>query len=176
MGGWGWDCNGDGSSDGGGPISDFFTDCTNAGTKVDAVALVATSGTSYVDNVEIGPAGATQVFDMEPPTITIQDVSNPEGDSGTHPMTFEVRLSGTDDVPIDLRFRTVDGTAVAGKDYESRDTTITIPAGTVYPHFRVPIIGDSRVERDETFQVRLRSATSGTYVDHVTTAMILNDD
>lgn len=176
QGGWEWDCNGDGSSDGGGAYSDFFTDCTNAGTKADAVALVATSGTSYVDNVEIGPAGATLVFDMEPPTITTNDVSQPEGDSGTHPMYFEVRLSGPDDVPIDLRYRTVDGTAIAGKDYLERHTTVTFAPGTVYPHFTVPMIGDTKVEPDETFRAHILSTTNSTFTDHSVTATILNDD
>lgn len=76
----------------------------------------------------------------------------------------------------DLRYRTVDGTAIAGKDYLERHTSVTFPPGTVYPHFAVPMIGDTKVEPDETFRARIRSTTNSTYTDHSVTATILNDD
>ncbi len=174
-GGWQWDCNGDGNPDGGGTITDFLTDC-NASAKVNAIALVAVVGNTYVDNVELGPDGATTVFDMEPPSITIADKSKIEGDTGRSRMTFSLRLSGPNDVAIDIHYRTADGTAVAGKDYVARNGTLTIPAGFIYPRIRVPLFGDTLVEADETVQLRLHGVTNGEYGDRLATGTILDND
>jgi hypothetical protein len=52
----------------------------------------------------------------------------------------------------------------------------TIPAGQVSRPFTVTIKGDTAVEADETFTVRITAATGATLFDAVGLATIVNDD
>jgi len=51
------------------------------------------------------------------PTISINDVSVTEGNSGLTPAVFTVSLSNPSSTPISVAFATADGTAKAGSDY-----------------------------------------------------------
>ncbi|MGE5175879.1 MAG: Calx-beta domain-containing protein, partial [Hyphomicrobiales bacterium] len=113
------------------------------------------------------------------PTVTIAaGPSLAEGSSGLTPFTFTVALSAAYSAPVTIGYHTVDGTAtVADNDYQAVTSTITIPAGSTSGTITVNVIGDTKAEADETFQVQLTSATNGMLGSpSVSTATILNDD
>ncbi len=129
----------------------------------------------------IGTAQATGTIqnDDTAPTISISDlqgVSVAEGNAGTKVGNFSVSLSEVAGVPITVHARTVDGTAVAGEDFEAVDQMITIEPGQRTVLVPVTIKGDTTDESDETFTVELSDPSVGTIDDGTGTATILNDD
>lgn len=112
-------------------------------------------------------------------TISIDDAGQAEGDAGTAPLTFTIRLSM--DAPADgvsVHAATRDGTAtVAGGDYDAVDTTVTIPAGARTAELSVPVHGDTGVEPDESFYVDLDSPAGGAALGQAEAiGAIFNDD
>lgn len=118
------------------------------------------------------------------PTISIGDVSLPEGDSGTTPFGFAVSLDGPAAVDVTVDYATVDGTALAGdgpngNDYEARSGTLTIPMGETVVTATVQVNGDTIPEPSERFHVVLSNPTEGYALDEIATTgtgEILSDD
>jgi Calx-beta domain len=174
--GWTWDCNGDGSLEGGpGSIADFGSDC-NGSAKVAAIALISNGADTWVDDVALGATGSTTTYDMEPPVVSAHDKSKTEGDSGKSTMSFKVTLSGLNDDPVYVHFVTANGTAVAGKDYIARKGTLKILPGTRSGVIKIAVIGDTKHEPNETFKLKLSSPTNGTFGRRVAIGTIVADD
>ncbi|MCB0096074.1 MAG: cadherin domain-containing protein, partial [Caldilineaceae bacterium] len=113
--------------------------------------------------------------------LSINDVTQLEGDSGFTDFIFTVTLDRAVDTGLTLMAATSNGTASSGGDYSAVDVLLGFAgtAGetqTVY----VPVSGDHIGELDETFNVTLRAlASSGravSLVDAVGVGTILNDD
>ena len=71
---------------------------------------------------------------------------------------------------------TVQGTALAGKDYTATTKTITFSPGVTQLSFAVPIIGDKTIESTETFTVVLSSASGATIARGTGTVTIVDND
>src|SRR5690606_8848582 len=104
------------------------------------------------------PNSATgTILNDDLPTLTINDVTFPEGDSGTQSVSFTISLSspaGPGGVSFDIA--TADGTATAGSDYVASSLTgVNIPAGATTQVFNVVVNGDLLNESDETFFVNI---------------------
>jgi parallel beta-helix repeat protein len=117
------------------------------------------------------------------PTLSINDVSLTEGDSGTRDATFTVTLSQPwPGAYLNIAYSTKDGTARAGSDYQARSGSVTIGGGQTWASFSVPVIGDKQPEGDEVFAVQISVSGSccvgGTpsITKPVGQATILNDD
>jgi hypothetical protein len=119
--------------------------------------------------------GADQ-FTYVLPVVSIGNVSQPEGNSGTTPMTFTVTLSGISSAPVSVNYQTLDGTATANSDYTPESGTLNILAGQSSGTISVPIIGDTVPENDETFSLQLTGATGATGTPVSATGTIVNDD
>lgn len=90
------------------------------------------------------------------PTVAIDKVRQPEGDSGTSDFTFNVTLSGPSSLPITVQYSTADGTATAGSDYTGIGlTTLTFDPGDTVHTVPVTVQGDTLFETDEAFTVNL---------------------
>ena len=89
--------------------------------------------------------------------ISIDDVSQTEGNSGTTDYTFTISLDEATDVDVDVDWDTVFATAT-GSDFTAQSGTATITAGTTSTTVTVNIDGDTTVELDETFNVVLSNA------------------
>lgn len=109
--------------------------------------------------------------------ISINDVTVTEGNSGTTNATFTVSLSRTSNVATTINFTTQDGTATAGTDYNSTSGTLTIPSGSTSGTITIQVIGDTNVEPDETFKVKLSNPPAhATITDDEGVGTIQNDD
>ncbi len=110
------------------------------------------------------------------PTLSVADASIVEGNAGTSQLSFTVTLSQAATAPVTVSYSTADGTAAAGSDYTARSGTLTFAAGETSKTITVPIIGDSAVEANETFSVKLSGASGATIGHDSATGTIVNDD
>ncbi len=111
------------------------------------------------------------------PTLSINDVTVTEGNSGTSLATFTVSLSALSSSNVTFDIASADGTATAGSDYVALALAgQSIPAGTASKSFNVTINGDTTVEANETFSVNLANATNATIARGTGIGTINNDD
>jgi hypothetical protein len=88
------------------------------------------------------------------PSLSINDASVIEGNSGTTPMVFTVTLSAPSSVPVSVSYATLNGTATS-RDYEAASGTLTFAPGETSKTITVLVIGDTTKENSETLTVRL---------------------
>ena len=110
------------------------------------------------------------------PGITIFDVSLTEGQNGTTTASFYVRLSFESASDVTVAYRTANGTATAGTDYEAASGTLTIPAGHSIRTIEVTVRGDRKREPDEVFYMNLANPAGATIVDGQGVGTLRNDD
>jgi Calx-beta domain len=103
-------------------------------------------------------------------TVTVEDASITEGNSGTQNMAFTVTLSSPSRNGVKFTYSTSNGTATASEDYKAVSGTITIYSTA---RIIVPVIGDTITEGDETFTLNLKHSKYGLAC---ATGTILNDD
>lgn len=138
------------------------------------VYLTNQSFNTYLGN----SAGYCYIEDNDPlPTVSINDVSVTEGNSGTKTMTFTVTLSDLAQYEVGIDYATSDGTATtADKDYVARSGAVYIAAGNLTTTISITIRGDKTKEQDELFFVNLHSAGGAEIGDGRGVGTILNDD
>ena len=119
-----------------------------------------------------------------PPTLTINDVAQNEGNSGVHDFVFTVHLSAPALIGgVTFDIATADGTAqdhdpvTEDDDYVPQKlTSVTIPAGHQDYSFNVAVNGDLKIEPNETFLVEVTNVTGATVSDGQAVGVIQNDD
>ena len=102
-----------------------------------------------------------------------------EGDSGTQEFVFVVTRSGDDlSQPVSVDYRTMDDSAKdSDNDYEPIAGTLSFDRFASTAEIRVSVNGDTNVEQDEKFLVKLSNPTNGaTIAVDSATGTILNDD
>jgi len=85
--------------------------------------------------------------------LFVSDPKLSEGNGGTKKAVFEIRLSEPADTDITLNYKTADGTARAGQDYVAKSGTVKFLAGQTVASVEVDVIGDTRIETNETFSL-----------------------
>ena len=127
---------------------------------------------------------ATQVIykynaPANPPSLSINDVTQNEGNSGSTNFNFTVSLSAPAPAGgIVFDIATANNTATnANSDYTAKSlTSQTIPAGSSTYNFSVAVNGDTAVEPNETFFVNVTNVTGATIADGQALGTITNDD
>lgn len=111
------------------------------------------------------------------PSLTINDVSLTEGDSGTKNFIFTVTQSAASNLEVKVDFATANGTAtIADSDYQSNSGTLTFNPGDLTKTITVLVNGDQKFEPDETFFVNLTNPINATIGDNQGLGTITNDD
>ncbi|MEK6335110.1 MAG: Calx-beta domain-containing protein [Acidobacteriota bacterium] len=148
------------------PDETFFVNVTNV------------SGAHITDGQGIG---TIQHDDL--PTLSIDDVSGNESDSGPKTFTFHVSLSAPAPADVTFDIATADGTAQDGEssgednDYQAHSASRqTIPAGDSSFDFQVSVKGDLTIEPDEIFFVNVNNISGATVLDGQGQGTIQNDD
>jgi len=128
-----------------------------------------TSVSAATVSITVGPGGSG--------SISINDVSITEGNSGTKIETFTVTRSGGT-AAFDVNFTTSDdGARVADGDYVAKAGVLHFDANANIQTISVTINGDTKTESNETFFVNLTGATNGaTMSDGQGLGSIANDD
>ena len=141
---------------------------TTAGTKSNVTSAVTSTeggtGESASANLLVGV-----------PAVTINDVSQTEGNSGTTAFNFTVTIAASANATVS--FATADGTATAGSDYVAASGTVTFTAGgPTTQTVTVLVNGDTLVEGSEAFFVNLSNASGATIADAQGVGTIVDDD
>lgn len=126
--------------------------------------------------------GLGTIMNDDSATLSIGDVSQNEGDSGTSSFVFSVTLSAAVDTAVALDYATADDTATtADGDYTPVSGALSFSgAAGETQTVAVDVHGDATVEPDETFHVDLSNVSAAgrdvTLADGRGTGTILNDD
>ncbi|WP_243073665.1 Calx-beta domain-containing protein [Microbacterium sp. SS28] len=88
-------------------------------------------------------------------TIAPREVGFSEGDSGTRGFEFKIGTSTFDHKPVTVYYETVSGTAGAPDDYTAVTSSVTFQHGDTVKPVTIYANGDTAVEPDETFFIRL---------------------
>jgi hypothetical protein len=111
------------------------------------------------------------------PSITVDDVTVTEGNTGTTAVTFTVRLSAAYGKPVTVDYATADGTAtVAGGDYRATSGTLTFAPGVTSMTVTVLVNGDRAVESTESFTLLLSNPTNAFVTDATGVGTVTDDE
>jgi cysteine-rich repeat protein len=123
------------------------------------------------------PTGVGTISNDDFPSLSINNASLSEGNSGTQTMTFTVSLSAPASNVVNFNVSTANNTATAGSDYLAVPVTAqSIPAGTTSKPISVTINGDTAIEPNETFFINVSSVNGATVADPTGVGTIVNDD
>lgn len=114
------------------------------------------------------PAGAI-------PSISISDISAPEGDI-TADLGIEVTLSSAADTTVTVDWATADGSATSGQDYTAATGTLTFAPGEIAKTLPISVLGDTVEEADEIFTIQLTNPAGAPIIRATATATLVNDD
>jgi chitinase len=139
--------------------------------------LANPSGATIADGQGVGAILNDDAAPPPPlPSLSIGNVSVQEGNSGTTPATFTVTLSAPSASTVTVHYTTSPGTAAAGSDFTARSGTITFAPGQTRQTVSIPVVGDTAVEGNEAFVVRLSSPVNAVIGTAQATGTILDDD
>jgi hypothetical protein len=133
---------------------------------------------SGVSNATIADSqGVGTINDNDPtPSVTINDISVTEVDSGTIAATFTVTLSAASGRTVTLSYATANGTASSATDYIAASGTVTFNPGITTRTITVSVRGDTTNENNETFFVNLTNPTNATIADSQGRCTIVDDE
>src|SRR5262249_502779 len=101
--------------------------------------------------------------DTQPVISIVPSVTSAEGKAGNTPFSFAVSLSNARSSVVSASYLATDGTATqADNDYTPASGTVTIPANSLSGSVTVNVVGDTKLEANETFTVMLSSPSGGT--------------
>ncbi len=179
-------CDGSGNGEGQtylGQLTNVTTDGGGNAAFNFTPAAALTAG-AFVTATATDPNGNTSEFSVcrsvtaaPPPTLSINDVTVTEGNSGMVNAVFTVTLTSASTSLVTVQYATANATATAGSDYTATSGTLTFPANTptLTRTISVPVIGDTNIEPNETFFVNLNNSTV-TIADGQGLGTITNDD
>ncbi|MCP4000190.1 MAG: choice-of-anchor D domain-containing protein, partial [Gammaproteobacteria bacterium] len=139
--------------------------------------IVAVIGVTNGSENGVQQQTVTITDDDSPPTISINDKTVAEGNSGTTAAAFTVSLSGASGKTVTVDYETGGGSATPNADYTAiGNTTLTFSPGETTKTINVSVTGDTVVETNETFQLELSNPIDGFIADSIGVGTILNDD
>jgi hypothetical protein len=109
-------------------------------------------------------------------TITIDDPTQKEGNSGTTLMAFTVALARTSIGTITVDYATSDGTATAGTDYTARSGSLTFLPGKTTRSVLIPVSANTALNSNRTILVTLSNANVGAITKSQGVGTIVDDD
>ena len=119
---------------------------------------------------------ATISDDDPPPSLSLDDTTVVEGDSGEKDAAFTVSLSAASANSVTVDLATADDSAAQPGDYAFRGETLTFAPGQTSKTVAVQVRGDTVDEPDERFSVNLASPQNATTADAEGIGTITDDD
>lgn len=92
--------------------------------------------------------------------LAVADVIHERSSTAPTTYRFTINVTPTCSKPITVNYKTVDATAVAGKDYTALTGKLTIPANTLSSYVDVTVLKDSLRQEDQTFTLELSAPTN----------------
>ncbi|WP_256012535.1 Calx-beta domain-containing protein [Desertivirga xinjiangensis] len=122
-----------------------------------------------------------KITDNDYATLTINNPTITEGDTGTQDLVFSVTLNNPTGTGFNISYATQDGTATAADDFISAGSaSLTFGGAAGTQAITIPVKGDRKIEANETFSVLLSGLTNS-FGGHLTfnitgTGTILDND
>ena len=135
------------------------------------VDLLNPVNSPIADNQGLG----TITDDDAAPGLSVNDISIPEGDTGTTNASLTVALSAPSGKPISVDYSTADGSADSS-DYAGISGTVLLAPGETSRIVDVAVSGDRTYEPDETFTFALQNPVNATLGSTPAAVSIQNDD
>ncbi len=123
--------------------------------------------------------GPTRIFynkTLPSPCLTVNDVTVAEGSSGSSNAQFTVSLSAPAAQTVTVNYRVVGRSAALNSDFSNQTGTLQFASGVQMQTVNVPIIGDTKDEIDETFQLVLSNPVNASLADNIGVGTIIDDD
>jgi len=108
--------------------------------------------------------------------FSISDKKLKEGNSGTTYFSFKITLNQALNKASYVYYKTSNGSAHSGEDYNSANTYAYFYAGQTSKTIYIRVKGDTKVENDETFYVDLYNPHNAKIDDGHGVGTIINDD
>lgn len=167
-----------------GQTSASFVVTINGDTMAEANETFLVAATRVAGAVELKNVATGTIRNDDANTLWIDDASVIEGDTGTKPMTFTIRLSRPSTLPVTYDIATADlppsalFRATAGVDYVAKRLTGEVmPPGATSRTFTVTIINDTVEELiGESFNVDVSHAAGIVVVDARADGNIVDDE
>ena len=134
-------------------------------TEIHAIAEFEVRGTSSERAATALPLAGNQLLAQAQPTRENVNV-----------LRFAIRSERPLTAPRTLRFRSIDSNARAPGDYTAVDGSVQAPAGEFEVFVDVPLINDTLVESDESFQLEVWSDEDFGLGSALATATIIDND
>lgn len=113
------------------------------------------------------------------PVLTLENESSLEGNDGTSVMTFTVNLEGTYTGTVSANYFTIDGSALAGVDYQPVAETISFTSPETSKEISIMLVADNLKEGNERFTLQidqLNNVTTANGNNVTAVGIIQNDD
>jgi chitinase len=112
------------------------------------------------------------------PTVmfSVENATLLEGNTGSQQAAVTVTVSAPHANGITVNYRTIDGTATAGSDYNAVSGKLTFAKNEMSKTILVPVRGDRVVEPDEYFSIQLSNPSKGTSIANGTGYVTIVDD
>ena len=161
--------------------STVVTTDASGNATFDVTFTVSTPSNQLVTATATDQSGNTSEFSPCAPVgligLSIGSVLTSEGNSGSTSFSFPVTLQSAATQEVVIGFDTQNGSALASAgDYVTTSGTVNIPVGQTSAQIVVQVTGDTTLELDEIFSVRLTSATNASILVGRGIGTILNDD
>jgi len=132
------------------------------------------------ENVRLGRTSIMEITilnDDEPGTITFEKRGYLVKESCGEAEIAVLRQNGADG-EISIKWRTIDKSAVNGKDYTGGEDLVQFKHGETNQVIKIPIIDDMEFEKDENFEIELYEPEGGAKLGKInrTAVTITNDD
>jgi len=131
----------------------------------------------YVDvypHLDTTPLGASAPPPV--PSVSVDDVTVTEGDSGTTNAVFTVALSEPTPATVKVDYHASPRSATLGSDFLATSGTLTFPPNDTSQTVGVQVVGDTTDEPDEEFALDLSDPVAATLGDAAGLGTILDDD
>jgi VCBS repeat-containing protein len=119
--------------------------------------------------------GTTQMAAMSLMSAGLADSATLDSPS-TKMAVFTITLTNASEIPIQVDYRTVDGTGVAGDDYTAVFGTLTFAEDETVKTIEVPIRPDIKHELDEALSIELSNPVELMLENAAASSVILDDD
>jgi uncharacterized repeat protein (TIGR01451 family) len=147
-------------------------DTLNEAAETFVVNVTNLTGATLGDGQGLG----TITNDDALPTLSINDVSVTEGNSGTTNAAFTVTLNTASGQTVTVNYATADGTATQPADYTSNSGTLTFTPGQTTRPITVLVQGDAVIEPNQTYFVNLSGVVNATISDNQGLGTIVDDE
>ena len=123
-----------------------------------------------------GQSGRFNVSINTHPAISVSDISTVEGETGSHQVTFSVRLNPSSATNVTVAFATANGTATAGTDYLATSGELSFTSGQIVKTVSVTVLSDNLAEGNEFFTLTLSSPFNALLSNSVAKCVIWDDE